>query len=256
MNRQAKKIIFYIGILLVLLGIALSVLSFAKINIILVETSIKCLVLGLLAIKITYQNYITITRNSNLHWRYKQLTKEELEIVEDAKTLISSVNENITISNFNVYKVGFVLYGWFDYDEDTKELSIFIPFKLFMKFGKDYCFRLVLHEILHSQNLKRNLIIFDIKFLEGLNELLTNWLIEKYSKKYKVPKNKPIVTLKLGRKKSFTFGFEWRYQEEVKMVQDILDKSGIDLKEVFLNYIDINPEFFENFVPEEHFKRQ
>ena len=43
----------------------------------------------------------------------------------------------------------------------------------------------MVHEILHSQNLKRNKEIFENDFLEGLNEFLTIWLIENYTKRIK-----------------------------------------------------------------------
>ena len=45
-------------------------------------------------------------------------------------------------------------------------------------------------------------------------------------------------------------------EEEVKMVKDILQKSSVDLKEIFLKYINFQPEFFKDFVPSNYFKKQ
>lgn len=41
----------------------------------------------------------------------------------------------------------------------------------------------------------------------------------------------------------------------MKMVQEVLDKANVDLKEVYLNYIDINPQFFQSFVPEKYLRK-
>lgn len=203
--------------------------------------------------KKVYKEYLTVNRKKIL--RKEQLTNEELEIVKDAGKLIKKVDQNILISEFNVYKVKFINEGWFWYDENTKELCIFIPFKKFMFWGKDICFLAVVHEILHSQNLKNNVMIFDIEFLEGLNQVLTNWLIENYSEKYKIPQRACVVSLKMRKNRYLkVFGKFGVYRKQVKMVQNILRKSDVDLKEVFLNYIDINPEFFESFVPEKYFR--
>ena len=57
------------------------------------------------------------------------------------------------------------------------------------KYGKDLCFESVLHEILHLQT--KNM--FNEKFQERLNQLLTVWLIENYSPKYKIQRNAYIL---------------------------------------------------------------
>ena len=44
------------------------------------------------------------------------------------------------------------------------------------------------------------------------------------------------------------------YDKEVAMVTDVLEKSNIDLKEVFLKYIDLEPEYFKRFVPWKYLK--
>ena len=145
------------------------------------------------SLKGAYKEYLTLTRESR-KWS-KELNKEELEIVEDAINLIKSVDENIEIANFSVYKVKHIGDGWFNYDEDTHELGIFIPFDRYLKRNKDLCFTVVLHEILHSQNLRLNKDIFTREFKEGINQFLTLWLIDNYSKKYKIPKHIPVMLL-------------------------------------------------------------
>lgn len=255
MKKKIEKIRFIANILLLIISIFIIIIGFIKDMLLFVMFGVIYLLVSAILLKSTYPDFITTNRKQN--WRYKQLTAEEQEIVEDAKKLIECVDKNIVIYSFNVYKVKFLLRGWFYYDEDTQELSIFIPFKQYMKFGKDFCFMTVVHEVLHSQNLKRNLHIFDIKFLEGLNQLLTIWLIENYSEKYKIPKNICIATLKLRKGRKLKVYTEYKiYHKEISMVKDILDKSDIDLREVFINYIDIKPEFFKSFVPLKYFTKQ
>lgn len=255
MKKKMVKIVFIASILLLIHSIFTLTIGFIKDIVLLVTFGVIFLLASIISLKTTYPDFITANRKQN--WRYKQLTAEELEMVEDAIKLIKRVDENIVISTFNVYKVKFLLYGWFDYDEDTQELSIFLPFKRFMKFGKDFCFLTIVHEILHSQNLKRNLKIFDTKFLEGLNQLLTIWLIENYSKKYKIPKSICIATLNLGRSRKLKVTAKYKiYDKEMSMVKDILDKSDIDLRDIFINYININPKFFKSFIPSKYFTKQ
>ncbi len=249
-----EKIMFVASILLLIISISVIIIGVAKGMVLFVRIGVAYLLVSVIALKITYPDFITTNRNQN--WRYKQLTVEELELVEDAKKLIECVDENIVISNFNVYKVKFLWHAWFDYDEDTQELSIFVPFRRFLKFGKDLCFLTVVHEILHSQNLKNNLKIFDSEFLEGLNQLLTIWLIENYSKKYKIPKSICIATLKLGKGRKLKVNAKYKiYEKEMSMVKDILDKADIDLQEIFINYIDVKPEFFKSFIPSKYFTK-
>lgn len=216
------------------------------------------LITGIILFKQTYSKFLCINRNSQ-RW-CKIPSNEELEIVEDAKELIKSVDSKIVISKFNVYKVRFVMHAWFEYDASTKELNIFIPFKLLLKHGgKDLCFLAVLHEVLHSQNLKDNLLIFNKEFIEGINQLLTIWLINNYSKKYKIPKNKSF-SIRLTKNYSLVITRnQWAnmvYPKEVNIVKNILQKSNMDYKQVFLKYIDFEPEFFRSFVPSKYFKKQ
>lgn len=249
------KIGFIVSILCLILVIPIFVLGFIG-NLLLPSIICGCLYLiyGIILFKFTYPEFLIKNRKSK-RW-CKTLSAEELEIVEDAKELIKRVDNSIVISEFNVYKVRFLMHGWFDYDETTQELNIFIPFKFFLRLGgKNLCFLAVLHEVLHSQNLKKNIRVFNKKFLEGLNQLLTIWLIENYSEKYNMPKNKKI-SLRLRKKTYVNLHFLEAYPEEVKMVKGILEKSDIDLKEIFLKYINFQPEFFKDFVPSKYFEKQ
>ena len=203
------------------------------------------------SLKEAYKEYLTLTRER--HKWSKELNKEELEIVEDAINLIKGVNENIKIAKFSVYKVKHIGDGWFNYDEDTHELGIFIPFDRYLKRNKDLCFMIVLHEILHSQNLKLNKDIFTREFKEGINQFLTLWLMKKYTSKYKIKRALNLyIDLKI-----FIIRVESKihiktYIEEVRIAKKIIKNSNKDVKEIFLNYINLKPEFFKSFVPEKY----
>ena len=183
----------------------------------------------------------------------KKLNDEELELVKDAKDLIRKVDERIVIADFNVYKCSFLKSdGLFRYDKATKELNVFIAFKRLLRSGKDFCFSVVLHEILHSQNLKNYSMIFDKDFLEGLNQFFTVWLINNYSQKYQVPEVVWIARLGFRR---FAVRVKYNvYDKYVNAVEDIFNSAGIDTKEAYLKYIDLDEEFFRSFVPKEYFK--
>lgn len=254
--KQITKIFFIIDITIVILSLLQLPISLVAGDVLLTILGVVTLILSGIVLKNIYPLYLTTNRNSNR----EKLTDDERQIIKDAKELIKKVDENIEISEFNVYKVNFLMEGWFNYDEDTKELNIFIPFKNFLKFGKDFCFIAVVHEILHSQNLKNNTQLFNVEFLEGLNHLLTLWLVETYSEKYKIPKRICIASLKTKNESGLNIFIKNNiYDKEVKMVEDILQKSKIDdLKDLFLKYIDIDlqSEFFKNFVPVKYFVKQ
>lgn len=250
-----NKICFILSILCLMLVKPILVIGFIG-DVVLLSIIAGCyLIVGIILFKFTYPEFLIENRKSK-RW-CKTLSAEELEIVEDAKELIKRVDNNIVISKFNVYKVRFLMHGWFSYDETTQELNIFIPFKFLLRLGgKNLCFLAVLHEVLHSQNLKNNIMVFNIKFLEGLNQLLTIWLIENFSEKYSIPKNKEI-SVKLIKKLFAINSLEISvYAEEVKMVKDVLQKSSVDIKEIFLKYINFQPEFFKGFVPSKYFEKQ
>ena len=248
MNKlNINFIAFIYSILCFILAIHMLVIGFIDLKLLSIIAGCLYLIASIRIFKLTYPGFLIKNRKSN-RW-CKAPSTEELEIIEDAKELIKSVDNNIAISKFNVYKIRFCMHGWFYYDKNTQELNIFIPFKFYFWFGgKDLCFLAVLHEVLHSQNLKNNIMVFNIDFLEGLNQLLTLWLIENYSEKYNIP-----TSLELTKHLYSNISI---YEKEVNMVKDILEKSNIDLKEIFLKYINFQPEFFKNFVPSKYFKKQ
>lgn len=259
MNKSVKiiaTISLIYSILLLVMAISIIIIGFSKGNVLLsIIIGFLYFITGTIFFRYTYPIFLIENRKSKR--LFQALSDEELEIVKDAKELIKRVDNKIVISEFNVYKVRFVMHAWFYYDKDSQELNIFIPFKFFLWLGgRDFCFLAVLHEVLHSQNLKNNLHVFNKNFLEGLNQLLTIWLINNFSEKYKIPKRicfslKLIKGLKLKVSASLSI-----YSKEVNMVKETLENSKVDLKQVFLRYIDIQPEFFKSFVPSEYFKKQ
>lgn len=96
--------------------------------------------------------------------------------------------------------------------------------------------------------------MFNEKFEEGLNQLLTVWLIENYSQKYKIQRNAYILIPTLKGKIKINIKIE-SYPEEVKMVKNILQEANVNLSEVFLNYINNQTEYFKSFVPSKYFKK-
>lgn len=259
-----KKIAKYIFILVV--SIIMIVLSIKLLFVSYIEESIICLTFGILllytGLKFIYETLmelysVFVIKYGKRSSKYQNLTDEEMELIEDAKKLIKKVDESIIISKFNVYKVKFLKDGMFNYDEENKELDIYIPFRRFLKYSKDLCFLAVVHEILHSQNLKDNQDIFCCKFNEGLNQFFTEWLINNYSEKYKIPDRIRLIRIRVKKDAYISVYANYKiYEKEVKIVKDILEQSKMDIKEVFLKYIDINPEFFKEFVPAKYFSKQ
>lgn len=235
-------IIIYIGMILLLqamiLVIAISIVSYVS----KVIAKLK-------------RKYITsLAKKDNSNWRDK-LSKEELQIIDDAVELIKKVDSNIVISDFVVHKVNGFVYdtGFFLDRKDIDTLNIYIPFNKFFKMSKDFCFIAVLHEILHSQNLRTDMI-FRLDFLEGINHWFATWLIENYSETYKIPTLCRLFTIRLTKKKGFALYGKYNvYNDEVAIVQEVFDKSDVDVKEAFLNYLDNNKRYFRSFVPTEYF---
>ena len=253
-HRTIRKIRLVILLALVIIGTIIFTLMLREEDYPIFVKALLILILVVICIvslREAYKEYLTLTRER--HKWSKELNKEELEIVEDAINLIKSVDKNIEIANFSVYKVKHIGDGWFNYDEDTHELGIFIPFDRYLKRNKDLCFMVVLHEILHSQNLRLNENIFTREFNEGINQFLTLWLMKKYTNKYKV-KRALILYIDL---KIFIIRVKSKihikaYIEEVRIAKKIIKNSNKDIKEIFLNYINIKPEFFKSFVPERY----
>ena len=233
------------------LGIFLWIIGICIKQIIIQLIGITLLYIGIRFTKYTQRLFISLHRKTS----WMKLSEEELQMVEDAKNLIMCIDQNIEFAKFNVYKVKFIITPFFDYDNSNNELCIFIPFDELLRLNKDLCFSCVLHEILHSQNLKNNIEIFNENFLEGLNELLTQWLIEKYSLKYKLPVILTIDLSKLYKKSSRVLELSFdSYVKEVNMVKEVFKEFNGDYTEIFLNYINLNEEYFRSIVPEKYFK--
>lgn len=257
---KKRATIIFIGNILVIIAIAVFMVwhyqnflweNYLLLQLVAILIEILCFIFSIKALKLAYKDLVSENRN---FLASKKLTKEEIELVEDAKKLIQTVSPTIQIFDFKVYKVHFIKRGWFYYDEKTNEKCVFIPFKRFLKMGKEFCFMAVVHEILHSQNLKDNKEVFSTEFLEGMNQFFTNWLIENYSTKYKIPETICVMAIEL---KSETIEFQSKYkvyEKEVQTVKEILQKSRREVKEAFLKYIDFHPEFFKEFVPIEYYK--
>ena len=186
--------------------------------------------------------------------KFKKLTNKEYEIVEDAKKLIKIVDDlNIPSIDMKIYKISsppFTQESYFFFDEKNNELCLFISFKKHLRYGENVCFVAVVHEMLHAYNLRNSTYIFKPYFLEGLNQLLTSWLIKTYSTKYDVPKTIHLVTFSIGNL-NFRFLEAEAYGPEVEKAEQYLSKYNIDIKECYLNYINMNPEFFKENIPEQ-----
>ena len=252
-HRTIRKIKLIIGLVIASIATIIIILSLLKED---YNLFIKFLLIVILVeicfddLKKAYKEYLTLTREKCK--RNEELDTEEIEIVKDAIKLIKSVDENIKLVKFNVYKVKHISDAWFYYDEDTHELNIFIPFDRYLKRNKDLCFMIVLHEILHTQNLRLNEEVFTEAFKEGINQYLTFWLIDNYSKKYKVPKYIPIIYFKLKTREIHFKRKQKIYKTEVKQAEKVIKNSEQSIKKIFLNYINLNPKFFRNFVPEKY----
>lgn len=213
-------------------------------------TVILLIILPILVFYLFYKDYICIYRNKI---RFEELTEEEFEIIEDAKKLIKEAALNIPSIDIKIYKVPSPLFkheSWFCLDKVHNEICIFISFKKHLKYGKDVCFMAVVHEMLHAYNLRDSITIFKMNFLEGLNQLLTIWLIENYSTKYTVPQ-----TIKFSFKLLTIGTLNIRipivaYDEQVEEVKKYLSQYSIDTNDCYLNYINMNPDFFRANIPE------
>ena len=256
--RKIANTLLILSVLLIILGAKLFIPSIivliikGNIQLIKIIFGIIFLVIGIKALKIDYQPFIIANRNTVLS---NKLNTEERELVQDAVDLIKKVDEKINISQFNVYKVILMKDGLFSYDPITHELNIYIPFKRYIKYNKDILFQAIVHEILHTQNLKENIQVFNNDFLEGLNQYLAEWLINNYSEKYEVPKKHIQLAIYIGNGKELLWNKEYNiYKEQVNVVRNILEESNANIKEIFLKYIDFDPIYFVDYVPVEYFK--
>lgn len=184
------------------------------------------------------QNLIQLYIKYKEYFR-KNISSEEIQLFEDAKSLIKSVDSNIQVQDFSLYKISQekLFQGFFHKDKTSNEFCIFFSSYLFLDLPKDFSFESCLHEVLHCQNFRKYEYDFDPFFLEGLNQFFTEWLIKNYSKKYEH------IIVKTEK------GFLEIYPHEVNFVEKLFNDFKVDIKEAFLNYIDFNPDFYEDFVP-------
>lgn len=210
------------------------------------------ILLPIIYFKLFYKEYVYINRETI---RFEELTREEIEIVEDAKELIRKVDSSIIkYEGMKIYKLSALFSSntsWYVEDSTNDDSCLFISFKKYLKCGKDVCFMAVLHEMLHAYNLRNSELIFKNDFLEGINQFFTLWLIENYSTKYKIPKERWKKTIKIGKLKINIGEYEFiSYDKQVKEVQSVFSKYDINTIEAYLNYINMNPKFFREKIQE------
>lgn len=228
--KKASAIMYIIGSILLLLcaiGVAILMLVNKEAVSIIAITGVvgTFMVVGFL-FKTIYIAYIDAFKNLK---RYKKLSDEEQELVNDAKELFQEASRRITITDFNVYKVGCVKGTW-TFLEDG-EINIFIPFKRLLKLDKDICFYAIVHEILYAQNWKHS--NGNSERDEKLNRLLALWLIKNYSKKYKAPTKAPIMSLRYSKKDKFDYKEEFAQLRKV-----VLRKYKTNIVNVFVKYFE------------------
>ena len=189
------------------------------------------------------------------HFFRCHLTPKQSSIVSDVQKTIKNVNSDIELCNFKIYKPIFSKeIGYTVYNKEKKISYIFINWIRMddMYFSEDQIFEICLHEILHSQNLKKYNFIFKIHFLEGLNQFFTEWLIINYSNIYHLQREM-YVEIPISKKLKFHGSVELNiYKKEVDIVKQIFNENEIDIKEAFLNYINFNPNYF-TFIPSNYF---
>ena len=248
--KKCKTALIVLASLLLLISLMLMIISIKK------ELLIEMVlgfILGVIYFVIAFYCFYFVNSKRKRKVILKCLNEEEKKLVNEATALVKSVDESIEISEFNVYRVDSIKNGKFVFDEENNTLNILIPFKKYLKYGEDVCFLAIVHEILHSQNLKNNEMIFEKNFLEGLNQLLTVWLIENCETKHKIPEKVVAFRMKLKNNIFVIEAGYTIYSKEVNMVSEIVARAGVDMKEVFLNYVDLNLEYFRSFVPSEYF---
>lgn len=168
----------------------------------------------------------------------KRLSLKEEKYIDDAIELIKTVNSNIEIPKFDIYKIklNFILLNTpaFTVVNKRNECTIYIKENLFSENNKTKIFMIILHEVLHVMHPTDN--VFTSEFLEGLNQYLTIWLIKTYSRKYDIEKQKNLI--------------ERYYFNQVTLVANILKKANIENYSVFMNYIkgELGRQFFYEVV--------
>ena len=235
---RGLRIRFYVGVICIIISIVKIIKFFATLNIckediILGILLVVCLLhIFSLFIKV-YWELIELRQED---YSFQEFRRNELEMIEDAKELIKSANKSIELAEFQIYKAKLKnKYGTCYHNDKANISEIYIDFtsEEIMKTDINFAFATVVHEILHSQYNKYGMQIFKVDFEEGLTELLTNWLIKKYSKKYKVPKQQ-------------------EYGAEIKIVRDVLSSSNVKIKDLYMKYNNFDISFFVKIVPKKY----
>lgn len=189
----------------------------------------------LIAIATTFYSYVIKFWLNIDYYIMKRFSTKFLEdeIVKDAIDLIKSVDKTIKVPEFKIYRNKFsaTFFVW-----DSQEPEIFIGTQVLKTKDKNIIFMAVLHEILHAvhdeafyEMYKR--IYMDNKLHEGINQYLTEWLINNFSTKYKL-------------------GKRLYYKKGIKLVKKLLKEKDIKDYDLFMNYVsNIKAEkfFIESF---------
>ena len=212
------------------ISIVLSVI----IKVVCIALGIFCLCFGLSYFSEAHEDYISVFRE---HLKFKPLSKENLEAVEEVKNLLRKFDGYAKFKDFSVYDVtSFGTFNaWCYYDVFTQELSLFIPFKKCSRYGRERLVYMLLHEALHAQNFRNGFALFADSFNEGITELLSYYI------------------MKLHCDEKYNFEFEdLVYYDEARMAYYICVGTGLGYLPILVNYLNANIDFFKKFVPEEH----
>ena len=235
-----KQIRFFLIMFLTILAVRLLVIG-------LKQGDIFCIIVSLFVLLVEttpIYNYMLKKYFYNNRKKYANLTSKELEFIEDANNLIHKVDNSIISPDYEKYKVTAPSpCSWFIHNSSTDESGIFIPFKELLLFGKDFCFMNVLHEVLHAYNLRNGNYLFKLPFLEGLNQYLTLWLIDNYSEKYHIPS---------WRRNFLLIILSPSYKQEVKLVRKTIEELNLDPREIFINYVTLNEDYFKENIPSQY----
>lgn len=181
------------------------------------------------------------------------LTIQEKTIVDDARSLLKKVCHDGELVNVKIYSIRIAVHSWMRYDEENDEISIYVPFKKFMKYGKDFCFYSVLFNIILAQHFQKNKYTFsNFQYVFDLNNLLTVWLVKNYSEKYKEPDQICIVDFWIG---AYNVKYNLKYNivnYQSTAIAEMCVKRHKKLEEVFQNYVDFQPQYFFDLIPERY----
>lgn len=134
--------------------------------------------------------------------------------------------------------------GYYDPENHVIYLSDFYKTDSF-DFSKS-----MLHEILHSvhDSSRKHNYQLTINYEEGLNELLTIWLMIKGN-------FYPNKLDDRGQEINYTHKIRCSgYYEQMKSVYKLIMDSKIDMESVFYNYCINNYEFLSKIIPEKYFE--